>query len=339
MRRISLPLIVFLALALLTAGCSKQAAPGNVEPSASAPASSPAETSEATATPVESPETVSEVAPDSSWILVRDITATNNTNVVGFINEDHGITVGGENEIFYTYDGGLTWTQAEGVSNWRYGMCFVNEDLVWAGGWHNAISISRDGGKTWSDPGEFRTAIKLSQLSFIDDKTGWVATYADFGATNDGGVTWTVMNMPEGVKRIGAIDLLTADIGYLLTLDGWLYTTKDSGATWSGIDLDLKRFGIVDMKNRTGWLNESMVAVAELCFLDENNGMVIFIGPVTGKGYQVWMLETNDGGATWREELIALVPDYNATVLYLTEDGKYLTLCDNWKRTLVLKRK
>ena len=319
-------MVTLLISGLALVGCTSQVKPVDQTPAAD----------EATPTPEATPEPT----PEPSWTMINEVKVDHMTNVEGFLNENFAITVGYSGEIHYSNDGGKTWPRAENASMCRFSLDIVDENLAWSGGNGNQIRVTKDGGKTWSAVTDFYAGGMHSHINFIDDKTGWVAASKKFASTTDGGVTWTEMKLPEGVKSIGAISLRTANDGYFLSLDGQFFTTSDAGQTWNKQqDLGFDKFKIVDINNKIGMLNVSQVPVAEINFTDANNGMVTFIGLVQGEGFKTWAMTTADGGSTWSSEQIILPDDFVATTLFLTKDGKYLTLSTNSKRVLVLKHK
>jgi photosystem II stability/assembly factor-like uncharacterized protein len=169
-----------------------------------------------------------------------------------------------------------------------------------------------DGGQSWEStetPG-----YADCKISFADAKTGWVFSNAQLRATADGGATWNEIALPEGVLQATAISLRTADAGYLLTSDGYLYVTKDGGESWSSLVLDLT--GYEDMS-----LLPATLPAAAIRFFDAQEGVVAVSLVGGGKNYTL-ALRTVDGGQTWKQEVIPI----DVGVPYLTRDGKFLTM-------------
>jgi photosystem II stability/assembly factor-like uncharacterized protein len=75
----------------------------------------------------------------------------------------------------------------------------------------------------------------LSDVFFLDDLEGWLATshpFADSAAvlhTLDGGDNWEVQMAPEPIT---AIEMLDADTGYAAAFSGSIFKTVDGGANW-----------------------------------------------------------------------------------------------------------
>ncbi len=274
---------------------------------------------------------------ESSWTVVYDLQITHPTNIAGFLNEGFGITGGPNGEIHYTVDGGQTWPEAENESMCRFCIDIVDENLVWSGGNGNNVRLSRDGGKTWQAVSDISMGSIHSNIDFVDDKTGWIATTKKLASTKDGGATWTEMALPEDVNSIAAVCLRTPNDGYLLSHNGMFFTTRDGGATWSGHDLDMEKFEIVNTKKQPV-LDRKDIALADISFTDESNGIIVFTGASPGKVSKTWCLTTTDGGATWIPELMVLADGFSAARVFTSSDCKYITLGSYTDRFLLLKK-
>jgi len=172
--------------------------------------------------------------------------------------------------------------------------------------------VSSDSGQSWESaetPGNANC-----KVSFIDADTGWGISSLQLRATDDGGATWNDVALPEGIAKVAAISLRTADEGYLMTSAGVLYKTVDGGASWSSLPLDLTGYG------QMGLLPSDLPSAA-IRFFDADNGVVV-VNLVGGGQSAVLALRTSDGGLTWEEETIPV----DIGVPYLTRDGEFLTI-------------
>lgn len=292
------------------------------------------ESAETTDETIEETEETEET--NEAWKVVADSMVSHNTHIEGFINETSGITVGFAGEIHYTEDGGASWPKSENSSYCRFCLDIVDEQLAWSGGNGNHVRVSKDGGKTWSEVTDINLDGCHSNIDFINDTTGWVCTASRCAITTDGGTTWTEITLPEGMDAIAATALRTSKDGYILTVGGQLYITADAGATWSMQDLDIQSYNIINL-DLEPQLSRNDIAVADMTFSDEQNGMIVFSGIEQGKGTKIYCLRTSDGGVTWDSELVTLVDNFNPTKVFLTSDGKYLTLGSITKRIVVYK--
>jgi photosystem II stability/assembly factor-like uncharacterized protein len=321
--------------AVIATGCSQTAAVPAADVSASAQAEQLDAAGDIGEPSAEVTSSEEATIPESAWTNILDIEITHPTNIVGFLNETIGITVGYNGEVHCSNDAGQTWPEAENSSKCLFGLDIVDDNLIWAAGNGNNIRVSNDGGQTWSAVSDIDLGGKHSYIDFLDDKIGWVASLSKLAVTIDGATTWTQIELPEGASSIAAISLRTPKDGYLLSHDGLLFITTDSGATWSSHDLGLKNFEIVDMKQEPK-LSKNTIALADIAFTDEHNGTVVFIGMLPGKGFKTVCLATSDGGATWESEVI---PDagFAPAKVFFSSDGKYLTLSSNTNQTVVFK--
>lgn len=98
--------------------------------------------------------------------------------------------------------------------------------------------------------------------------------------SDDGGATWTSVNIGGGTAGHGAVDsgaLFAIDQGHvwLASAKGYVYFSEDGGATWTA--------------QTSGTL--SIVDLHAISFYDENNGMA--------GGASDIIFKTSDGGTTW----------------------------------------
>lgn len=198
-------------------------------------------------------------------------------------------------------------------------MDIVDVQSIWQCG-HGSFSFSKDGGQTWRSFADPVAGCDL--LSFLDDDNGWAWSMSRLAATKDGGNNWEEIILPEevtkGIKKIAAISLRTPEDGYILDFDRTLYSTDDGGESWSAKTLELEDSDL-ELMNLGG-------PSAAIRFLDNEHGIVILNLAGGGKSKLLAFL-TSDGGQTWEH---AIVP-VGLGVLFLSHDGKYLTVTDLFK--------
>jgi photosystem II stability/assembly factor-like uncharacterized protein len=346
---LSIIMLTVMAMALILGGCSsdrksKEASaddkrketdvPEAVE---TVPEAAAADNAEAAAEDAVEPAAKDAIPFTKDWTVVLDTEITHATNIGGFLNEQFGVTVGYGGEIHYTEDGAKTWPQAQNTSMCRYCLDIVDENLMWCGGNGGNVRVSKDGGKTWSAVTDINLGGLHINIDFIDETTGWLATSKKIVATKDGGSTWTELTYPEDVKGIAAVFLRTPEEGYLLSNNGLFYTTKDGGTSWSRHELNFAGYGITsDIKGTIG-LYRSDLAQADISFTDDKNGIIVFTGTKPGEGNLTMCLTTSDGGETWKEERMDLAEGFTPVKVYLSGDGKYLTLGSRTNQFLVYK--
>ena len=250
---------------------------------------------------------------ETNWDVVKTVenTKANANNIGGFLNENFGITVGYAGEVHYTTDGGETWPKGTNQSLCRFGLDIINENLAWNCGNGANVRKTTDNGKTWqkvTDFGESRPN-HCRYLSFLDENTGWIAAPKKLGSTTDGGQTWLTLTLPSDIKEITAIDLLDKNIGYLVDTNNKLYITNDGGLTWTN-----KPINIDNLNNLVWSTNESIIR-----FTDKENGIFFYYGTDNKLKCSI----TKNSGDTWEEQVM---PDIEGCGLFLTPDGKYLSV-------------
>jgi photosystem II stability/assembly factor-like uncharacterized protein len=245
-----------------------------------------------------------------AWKVAREIPIKHACSLAGFLNANQGITVGYAGEVHFTKDGGKSWPRAVNTSWCRFGLDIVNEKLAWHCGNAGHVRVSTDGGENWNAVASFgdMEPEQCRFISFVDEKTGWIAAPARFAITADGAQTWKELDSPAGNTDTAALFLRTANEGYLLDVNGVLYATQDGCKTWRSHKLPLN-----------GKLTNFNCPTAAIQFSDADHGMVV----LARKGGGIISYVTADAGKTWTN---AVVSEKLYGFLYLTHDGKTLTV-------------
>jgi photosystem II stability/assembly factor-like uncharacterized protein len=302
MRSLFVIILGTLLIASTLAGCglfSKTEAP----PLASAPIS--------TATPTKAP---------NSWSIVQTLDIDSDIFFAGFHQENLGIAVGYGGKVLYTHDGSDNWLRGENNSACRFGLDIVDENIAWHIGNGGNVAISKDGGQIWQRVADLSDSGVSKSIRFLDEQTGWAASEKELWATSDGGQTWIDVPLPDSGITILAIELLSESNGLILASPGVLYATHNGGETWTSISLG------------PGQDQISILALPSMRFFDKQNGTIA--AKFGGKGIVV--LQTTDGGETWEQENISVELSTSNPGLYLSSDGRTLTIRDS--RIIVLRR-
>lgn len=189
----------------------------------------------------------------------------------------------------------------------RDDISFADAQHGWYGTGKGDLFATSDGGDSWtkvaSKPGTFIRAV-----GFVDAKTGYIGNVGTdyypgvtdttpLYRTNDGGVTWTPIDI-GGVTVAGicAIDILRTKRIYQAKLEPRLIITAagrvggptgmirsvDGGATWTATDLSDTAGMILDIK-----------------FLDEQTGLIFAVTSRDAASGNALILRTTDGGKSW----------------------------------------
>jgi photosystem II stability/assembly factor-like uncharacterized protein len=194
-----------------------------------------------------------------------------------------------------TSDGGQTWRQETVLANLRLQYpYFLDPNHGWLANYWGVIARTTDGGQTWSI---FRSPLKqVRSLFFITQERGWaVGDDGLVASTENGGVNWTVRESPApydtGRKaRTELLDVffLTADLGWIVGQNGLILITTDGGQNWNRVS------------------TPTLAQLSSVRFTDALHGWAVGgdptpVVPVTPPSNVV--LETSDGGRTWRARL------------------------------------
>jgi photosystem II stability/assembly factor-like uncharacterized protein len=258
-----------------------------------------------------------------------------NVKIAGFTDEKNGIACF-FNEIQYTHDGGLHWNPATApIIQYLSYIEILDAKNAWVNG-SRASRFSPDGGITWSELPAYGPMYETGRVSFISPSVGWYGvvrggTVPAIARTNDGGHSWMPVNTPAvSVETLWAINLVTEDTGFILLFDGQVYRTDNAGKQW-------RKMGKPPVKGRRLPGDNFGIASSAIRFSDLQNGVIViyFVKP---RGYAIFA--TSDGGKTWIEEKLPEEARSFMGSVYLSHDGKYLTITDLENSSVVMcKRK
>ncbi|MBN2148933.1 MAG: hypothetical protein JW726_16210, partial [Anaerolineales bacterium] len=156
---------------------------------------------------------------------------------------------------------------------------FTDENTGYAVSEPNILLVTTDGGASWQSY-YLDAPVPLGAIFFADQETGWVAGNGGFLArTTDGGLTWT--QQASGVQAdLFTLLFLDASTGWAGGSNGTLLYTTDGGITW--------RSGATAQQGD----------VVSISFIDAQHG---YIAILVDGGPSNFVLETNDGGASWAD--------------------------------------
>jgi photosystem II stability/assembly factor-like uncharacterized protein len=228
----------------------------------------------------------------------------------------------GENTLFITTDGGLTW-ERKPLPNVT-SLHFINAKTGWAVGRNSTLLKSTDGGLEWykvvgvekligSRGDSPNYSYGFSDIQFTDAKHGWlIGNYygrarGDIGGvftTSDGGATWrrvplAIQTRNNSLFTPGALDSAHFTDANTGSITGEMYDgdrryffalhTRDGGRSWSLFRIPSR-------------------ATHSSQFLDPARGWTAaFIPRASGEESEVYdtpMLRTDNGGLSWRVDFV-----------------------------------
>jgi photosystem II stability/assembly factor-like uncharacterized protein len=256
---------------------------------------------------------------------VIDIKVKQPVRMAAFLNESFGLTGGfsGAGKANRTLDGGKTWTMADSSGGCLYGIEIVDRNTVWVAGKMHGLSfttpgglrLSKDGGVTFEPQADITTQAGECPMIFFDQNNGWFYQDETLQCTADGGRSWKELALPADAAVIKAVQLRTKDEGYLLDTSGTLFTTNDSGKTWSKTQLPLQKYHLRGLKGF-----ESVAA--GIRFSDKYNGIIAASFSAGEQKDRVQVFRTKDGGQHWQSELVG----YGNGAIFISPDARFITI-------------
>jgi photosystem II stability/assembly factor-like uncharacterized protein len=233
-----------------------------------------------------------------------------------FADSDNGMVAGFAGQLFYTTDRAVTWKQAQNRSFELYALD-LNGDYIWACGDKGNVRVSKDRGRHFEPVSDFGKTDRehCRYLSFLSPKTGWIASPVNLGRTEDGGTNWNRLTLPGDCGRIAAIDLFAEQQGVILDDKGVLFFTADQGNHWRRQDTSLKSVGL-DLAA----YDSPAIAMR---FQDQEHGLIV---ARIKKPLSYLVLSTQNGGASFRQDIISRNDDYRQSSVYLSRDAAIITI-------------
>jgi len=214
----------------------------------------------------------------------------------------------GDYVLVHTTDAGRTWREVP--HTWQYAgppaFSFFDASHGWFSCWNvecpqDVVSLevrrTVDGGKHW----QIMTREEaVTDMAFSDDQNGigrkfWIDDTGGVARTNDGGRTWSNIDIPN-LKKIERTFFLSGKIAWVVDDRGgdlFLFRTLDEGHHW-----EENRVEIPD-----GWPE-----LREFSFIDQNHGWLVM---QRKEDDGIRILATKDGGMTWLPLAVPPVRKYD----------------------------
>ncbi len=209
-----------------------------------------------------------------------------------FFNEKKGWVVTGFSPIYFTNDGGKTWTNRFPVKVMAYDLrhiSFSDDKNGCATG--SNIVCTEDSGKTWKER-LTKLSVKINDINYLElhgisfvNKSGWtVGINGQIRKTEDGGKTWQMAARTNDCGRNSFF--IDKNTGWVHGLwSAYICRTDDGGHSFQRQETGLSVFGVFFVNKTLGW------AAGEI---EENSGAVT-------KGWGI-IRQTKDGGKTWKTQ-------------------------------------
>ncbi|HWP67491.1 MAG TPA: YCF48-related protein [Candidatus Limnocylindria bacterium] len=169
---------------------------------------------------------------------------------VRFVDPNRGWVVGEFGKIFYTEDGGATWTEQNRSLLEKsgyfdpldlpslFGLFVKDPQQVLAAGIEGHIARTTNGGVDWSydplDVGEIKMQDPLFDLEEFPDGSGWaVGAAGEIFRKEAGAASWKRANIGQDVLTwLRALDFSDQQHGWMVGGFGLIFRTTDGGKTW-----------------------------------------------------------------------------------------------------------
>lgn len=171
-----------------------------------------------------------------------------------------------------------------------------------------ALLTTDDEGATWHSFWRDSHAGRIVGVDFVDEHQGWMLQgNGKLLRTQDGGSTWlTVSALPsDAAGRVYAIDFINTTTGFVVGEEGLILTTKDGARSWQ------------QQVSNTKKSLHRVVAASEK--------------KVWGAGEDGTLLESDNGGVSWRK--IALGVDEDIRALTVKDGVAWVIIGKNLYRS------
>lgn len=242
------------------------------------------------------------------------------------------------------------WTkQNSNTLAWLQDVYFLDGQTGWIVGSSGTYLTTKDGGKSWKRERNF-TEDAIRQVYFTDASNGWLLCERDLFATGanspsyllkttDGGVSWTRVEFADNQrKRVAKFFFAKNGTGLAIGEGGAFFGLADDKKNWKrlpsparyllldGIFTDDSHGIIVGAGGSILFTEDTGLSWNKASIFGDANaklGSVFFINQKTGwtVGAEGKILQTINGGKTWREQKSSVSKDLTGVFFRNTAEG------------------
>jgi photosystem II stability/assembly factor-like uncharacterized protein len=153
-------------------------------------------------------------------------------NNIEFWDENNGIIVSYASDVYYTTNGGDSWSASSGVKRGVEDICYASQNILYLVGGDEKIYKSTDSGIYWFQVYGGISLQSLLGVEFLNETYG-IVTGEDGKVlvTTDGGVSWiTSSTGNSGLLR--GVHILNDQDSYVAGTPEQVYKTTNGGTTW-----------------------------------------------------------------------------------------------------------
>ena len=142
--------------------------------------------------------------------------------------------------LFHTADGGVNWTPVPDFQGSYFALDFEGSS-GWAAAVNGVLQRTVDGGVTWIGEQLPGSSLAIQDLDFSDAGVGYAVgasnvTSGYAAKSGDGGVTWQILPLPDGVGQLTDLYLIGPDELWVSTAAGAALYSATGGQNWAVLD-------------------------------------------------------------------------------------------------------
>jgi hypothetical protein len=286
-----------------------------------------------------------ESAENSEWKCIIERRIEQPLTYAGFVNKTDGITVGVHSAVYYTTDAGKNWKEGLNVSQCRHGLEMLDDGFAWHCG-NRSVRRSFNGGKRWYRAADFGEGEPdhARFISFADENCGFIATDKILGITDDGGIEWKTIPLPDGVKEIAAASMsITPEQPSLIASENMYRKRKvtgrllDSGGRIWRMNTDHTRWSEENspLRGMKFTIHADAPSTA-MRFTPDGKGVIAAIDE-EGGSVKCRVFRSKNNGTDWQAEHLSVI---DAGTLFISPDGMLITVVSDFNRIVrVYERK